>query len=84
MPPSHVLTYTDKYMCLVPIYADELKHTYFYLTEQHAPEKEKGILVKFRCNTGIILTTEISILHRKCISASFIISVSTIQTALSN
>lgn len=36
-PLSHVLTHTDKYMCLVSIYADELKHTYFYLTEQHAP-----------------------------------------------
>lgn len=32
-----MLTYIDKYTHLVSIYADELKCTYFYLTEEHAP-----------------------------------------------
>jgi len=52
-----VLTDIDKYTHLASIYADELKCT--YLSDRTACTPGKGILVQFRCNTGIILIAEV-------------------------
>lgn len=63
--PYRVLTYTDKFS----FHLRRRIKMYLFLPERTACTLEKkGILVQFRCNTGIILTTEI---HWKYISVSF-------------